>query len=93
MADAAMYALENDVEPGLYNVGCGVDITIEELARAIMRAVRFEGRVEFDATRPDGTPQKLLDVSRLSALGWRARISFAEGLAATYRAFLQRPGP
>jgi len=92
MADAAMYALDNDVEPGLYNVGCGVDITIEELARAIMRTVRFEGRVEFDATKPDGTPQKLLDVSRLSALGWRARISFAEGLAATYQAFLQRPG-
>jgi GDP-L-fucose synthase len=92
MADAAMYALENDVEAGLYNVGCGVDITIEELARAIMRTVRFEGRVEFDATKPDGTPQKLLDVSRLSALGWRARISFAEGLAATYQAFLQRPG-
>jgi GDP-L-fucose synthase len=57
-----------------------------------MRTVPFEARVEFDATKPDGTPQKLLDVSRLSALGWRARIGFAEGLAATYQAFLQRAG-
>ncbi|RQZ29358.1 GDP-L-fucose synthase [Burkholderia sp. Bp9090] len=91
MAEATVFALERDIDSSLYNVGCGADVTIEELARAAMRAVGFDGRIEFDATKPDGTPQKLLDVSKLAELGWTAKIGLDEGLALTYRDFLQRP--
>jgi GDP-L-fucose synthase len=90
MADAAVFLLERGIGAGLYNVGCGEDVTIEELARAAMLAVGFDGRIEFDASKPDGTPQKLLDVSKLADLGWRARISLKDGLAATYQDFLRR---
>lgn len=91
MADATVFALEKDIDSGLYNVGCGSDVTIEELAHAAMRAVGFDGQIEFDVTKPDGTPQKLLDVSKLAELGWTAKIGLDEGLASTYRDFLQRP--
>lgn len=90
MADAAVFLLEREISGGLYNVGCGVDVTIEELARAAMHAVDFEGRIEFDRSKPDGTPQKLLDISKLAELGWRAKIGLEDGLAATYRDFLRR---
>ena len=90
MAEATVFALEKGIDSGLYNVGCGSDVTIEELARAAMRAVGFDGRIEFDPTKPDGTPRKLLDVSRLAELGWAAKIGLDEGLASTYRDFLQR---
>ena len=89
MADAAMFLLERGIGGG-YNVGCGPDVTIEELARAAMHAVGLEGRIEFDARKPDGTPQKLLDVSKLAGFGWRAKIGMEEGLAGTYQDFLQR---
>ncbi|RQR24899.1 GDP-L-fucose synthase [Burkholderia sp. Bp9143] len=91
MADATVFALERDIDSSLYNVGCGSDVTIEELAHAAMRTVGFDGRIEFDVTKPDGTPQKLLDVSKLTELGWTAKIGLDEGLASTYRDFLQRP--
>ncbi|MFP3564933.1 GDP-L-fucose synthase family protein [Paraburkholderia sp. SIMBA_030] len=90
MADAAVFLLESEIGGGLYNVGCGADVTIEELARAAMHAVDFEGHIEFDASKPDGTPQKLLDVSKLADLGWRAKIGLEDGLATTYRDFLRR---
>ncbi|MFP3608649.1 GDP-L-fucose synthase [Paraburkholderia sp. SIMBA_050] len=93
MADAAVFLLERGVEGGWYNVGCGVDVTIEELARAAMHAVGFDGRIEFDISKPDGTPQKLLDVSKLAEFGWRAKIGLEEGLAATYEDFLLRYEP
>jgi GDP-L-fucose synthase len=90
MADAAVFMLERGLGGGWYNVGCGADVTIEELARAAMHAVGLDGRIEFDVSKPDGTPQKLLDVSKLAELGWRANIGLQEGLAATYNDFLQR---
>ncbi|MBR7975849.1 GDP-L-fucose synthase [Burkholderia vietnamiensis] len=90
MADATIFALEVGLESGLYNVGCGSDVTIEELAREAMQAVGFNGRIEFDTTKPDGTPQKLLDVGLLAQLGWRAKIGLREGMASTYQEFLQR---
>ncbi|CAE6840488.1 GDP-L-fucose synthase family protein [Paraburkholderia nemoris] len=89
MADAAVFMLERGLGGGWYNVGCGVDVTIEELARAAMHAVGLDGRIEFDVSKPDGTPQKLLDVSKLAELGWRAKVGLQEGLAATYEDFLQ----
>jgi len=66
------------------NVGCGTDISIADLARLIARIVGFEGTIDCDASKPDGTPRKLLDVSRLARLHWEARISLEEGIRATY---------
>ncbi|MGD9511501.1 MAG: hypothetical protein AB7X49_23455, partial [Geminicoccaceae bacterium] len=66
------------------NVGCGADLTIAELARLTAEVVGYRGELAFDPTRPDGTPRKLLDVSRLTALGWQARIGLKDGLLATY---------
>lgn len=68
----------------LVNVGCGEDVSIRELAELVARVVGFGGRVEFDASKPDGTPRKLLNVSRLTGLGWRPQISLEEGVRSTY---------
>jgi GDP-L-fucose synthase len=70
------------------NVGTGIDVTIRELAETLVRVVGFEGRLVFDADKPDGTPRKLLDVSKLNSLGWQAQISLEEGLRSTYAWFL-----
>jgi GDP-L-fucose synthase len=74
------------------NVGTGQDCTIRELAETMARVVGYTGTLEFDATKPDGTPRKLMDVSRLTALGWQARISLEEGLRNTYGWFLENQG-
>ncbi|MDO9632864.1 MAG: NAD-dependent epimerase/dehydratase family protein, partial [Humidesulfovibrio sp.] len=74
----------------LLNVGCGEDQTVAELAGLVAEVVGFKGRLVFDATMPDGTPIKLLDVSRLAALGWRQSIGLREGLALAYADFLRR---
>ena len=71
------------------NVGTGVDCTIRELAETIAKVTGYQGKVEFDATKPDGTPRKLMDVSRLKSLGWQASISLEEGLRNTYQWFLK----
>jgi len=75
----------NGQAPGnLLNAGTGTDLSIAELADLIARIVDYSGQIRFDPTRPDGTPRKLLDVSRIHALGWRAHISLEEGIASTY---------
>ena len=71
-------------------MGTGVDLTIRELAAAVAAATGFRGEIDWDASKPDGTPKKQLDVSRLAALGWRARIRLAEGLASTVAEFAAR---
>jgi GDP-L-fucose synthase len=71
----------------LVNIGCGEDLTIRELAEKVRTLVGFDGGIEWDATKPDGTPRKLLDVSRLFALGWRPRVSLEKGIAEAYRDF------
>ena len=81
-----------DVPDGLLNVGCGEDLTIRELADLVRRVVGYEGPVEWDTSKPDGTPRKLLDVSRLRALGWAPRIGLEEGLRSTYEWFLAHHG-
>jgi GDP-L-fucose synthase len=68
----------------LLNVGVGEDLSIAELAELVARVVGYAGQIRFDPSRPDGTPRKLLDVSRLNALGWRARIGLEDGVRATY---------
>ena len=75
----------------LVNIGTGEDVSIKELAEMVCEAVGFKGEVKFDASRPDGTPRKVLDVSKIHALGWKAEISLKDGLADTYKWFLEHP--
>ena len=86
----AQYQAHTSAMQSHINVGTGVDTTIGDLARLIGRIVGFEGRIVFDADKPDGTPRKLLDVSRLRALGWSARVSLEQGLAQTYADYAAR---
>ena len=84
LAAAACFLMEHYDGAEPLNVGTGEDLTIAELAAMVARVVGFQGRISYDATKPDGTPRKLLDVSRIHALGWKARIPLEEGIAATY---------
>jgi len=84
LADACVHVMANHSGNELINIGCGEDISIKELAQMVADAVEYRGEILFDPSKPDGTPRKLLDVSRLTALGWRPRIGLAEGIASTY---------
>jgi GDP-L-fucose synthase len=88
LADACLHLLELPDPPDWINVGTGTDLTIRELAELIREVTGYAGEMVFDTTRPDGTPRKRLDVSRLRATGWAPRIPLREGLAATYQDFL-----
>jgi len=88
MADACVHLMKVHSSSDTVNIGTGEDISIAEFAQAVARIVGYAGTISFDTSRPDGTPRKLLDVSRLNALGWRARTSLEDGLALAYRAFL-----
>ena len=94
LADAAVHCLEHwqpaDDEIQFLNVGTGSDLPIRELAELVAEAVGFQGRIAWDASKPDGTPRKLLDVSRLEAIGWTARIPLPEGLRRTAAEFIER---
>jgi len=79
--------MQRDYAGPLLNIGCGQDLSIRELAETVMQVVGFAGRIVFDASKPDGTPRKLLDVSRIRALGWRDSIPLQHGVAETYRAY------
>ncbi|MEG6548853.1 GDP-L-fucose synthase [Desulfocurvibacter africanus] len=89
MADASVHLMQNYDEELIVNVGVGQDVTIAELAEHVRRAVGFEGRVVFDTSMPDGTPRKLLDVTRLTATGWQAKIPLDEGIRQTYSWYLE----
>lgn len=89
LADALVFLAENYDSPEPINVGVGNDVTIRELAELICEVVGFEGELELDASKPDGTPRKLLDVSRINALGWQATTPLETGLRQTYDWFLQ----
>ena len=89
LADACVFLLRHYSDEAPINVGCGEDLTIAELARLIAEVVGYRGELAFDPGKPDGTPRKLLDVSRLDALGWRARIPLRQGLEGAYRWLLQ----
>ncbi len=89
LADACAFLLRLPDPPDWINVGTGTDVSIRELTELVAAVVGYTGRIAWDPTKPDGTPRKLMDVSRLSALGWTARIPLREGLARTYRAFLE----
>jgi GDP-L-fucose synthase len=88
LADAVVYALENKFQDNLYNIGTGVDLTIKELAETIQKAVGHTGDIIWDSSKPDGTPRKLMDVSKMESVGWKAKISLEEGIERTYNWFL-----
>jgi GDP-L-fucose synthase len=89
LADACAFLLRLAEPPDWINVGTGVDVTIRELTHLVAEVTGFEGRIVWDASKPDGTPRKLLEVGKLAALGWKARIDLKQGLATTYASFLQ----
>jgi GDP-L-fucose synthase len=88
MADSCVFLMEQGVGEGLYNIGCGEDMTIRALAETVMDVVSFKGKIVFDSSKPDGTPRKLLDISRISQLGWRAKTSLRDGIAQSYTDYL-----
>ena len=84
MADACFYLMQNYNEKGLVNIGVGEDVSIAELAELIKKIVGFEGKLVFDTSKPDGTPRKLMDVSKLHSYGWKARLGLEEGITKVY---------
>ena len=90
LADAAVFAMLHHDSAQILNAGTGEDLTIAELAETIRSITGFAGKIVWDASKPDGTPRKLLDVSRMAALGWKARIPLREGLAAAYEWYLNQ---
>lgn len=89
MADACVFVMNHYEGEGILNIGTGRDLTIQDLALVIREAAGFEGEIRFDSSKPDGTPQKLLDVSRLTSLGWKSRIPLREGIEQTCRWYLE----
>jgi GDP-L-fucose synthase len=85
MADACVFLMKSYNEPGLINIGVGEDLSIKELAEMIKDITGYNGKIVFDLSKPDGTPRKLMDVSKLSSLGWTARILLREGIAQVYK--------
>jgi GDP-L-fucose synthase len=84
LADACYWLLENYNEPGLVNIGTGTDLSIRELAELVQRTVGYQGTIRFNSDYPDGTPRKLMDVSKLAGHGWKATIGLEEGVQAVY---------
>lgn len=90
LADACVFLMEQNYDDGLINIGSGQEISIRDLATLICKIVRYEGELVFDASKPDGTPRKLLDTSKLRALGWKAKTSMTDGVNETFKDFLRR---
>jgi GDP-L-fucose synthase len=90
LADACVFVMKHYSDPGFLNIGTGLDVTIREFAEIVSEIVGYKGKMVFDTSRPDGPPQKLLDVSKLNALGWSAKISLRDGLATAYADFQER---
>jgi GDP-L-fucose synthase len=88
LADACVFVMKHYSDEHIINIGTGSDLTIEEFAGCVADVVGYAGEIVFDHTRPDGAPQKLLDVTRLAGLGWRARTSLRDGLRLAYRDFI-----
>tara|TARA_B110000967_G_C18851019_1_gene544623 strand:- start:242 stop:1192 length:951 start_codon:yes stop_codon:yes gene_type:complete len=89
LAEAVVFALENTLPESLYNVGTGLDLTIKELAETIQKTVGHTGEIIWDSSKPDGTPRKLMDISKMHALGWKHQTNLEEGIQKTYQWFLE----
>ena len=87
LAEACLFLMDHFNEAGLVNVGTGEDVTIQELAELIASIVKYGGKITYDTSKPDGTPRKLMDVSKISAMGWKARIGLQEGIEKVYREY------
>jgi GDP-L-fucose synthase len=90
MADACVFLMESNISKGIFNVGTGVDLTIEELASIVISVVGYKGKIVFDISKPDGTPRKLLDVEQLKNMGWTAKINLIDGIHKSYEDYLKR---
>ena len=90
LAQACLFLMQEYNEAGLVNIGVGEDISIKDLALQIKQLIGYEGELQFDTTKPDGTPRKLMDVSKLTSLGWKARIGLVEGLERTIQEFREK---
>ena len=90
LADACYFLLHNYNEQGIVNIGCGIDVSIKELAELIIAEVGYAGQLVFDITKPDGTPRKLMDTSKINNLGWTAQINLKEGIKKTIAEFLNK---
>ena len=90
LADAVLFLMENYDDSEIVNVGCGKDQTIKELAETIQEVVGYTGHLKFDSNRPDGTPQKILDISKINSLGWKPTISLREGLKQVYQWYTEQ---
>jgi GDP-L-fucose synthase len=88
IADACVFLMTHEIGDGIYNVGTGSDVTIRELAETVMEVVGFKGQIRFDSGKPDGTPRKLLDVSRLKNMGWQASTGLRDGIELAYKSYL-----
>jgi len=89
MAKAVVFAVENILPEYLYNVGTGTDVTIRQLSEIIQKVVGHQGEIIWDSSKPDGTPRKLLDVTKMNALGWKAEVTLEKGIASMYAWFLK----
>jgi GDP-L-fucose synthase len=89
LARACVMLMESDNAEGIYNIGVGTDVSIAELAGIVAQAVGYHGELVYDTSKPDGTPRKLLDVSRIHALGWRAEMGLRQGIESTYHDYLR----
>ena len=89
MAEAVVFALENQLSSNLYNIGTGKDVTIKEFAETIKRVIGHQGQIIWDTSKPDGTPRKLMDVSKMKAMGWQYSTELEDGVKNTYRWFLE----
>ena len=89
LADACIFLLENYDEPDVVNIGCGEDVTIRELAETVCDVLGFDGSLDFDTSKPDGTPRKLLDISKIKSLGWSPKVPLRDGIASAYRWFAE----
>jgi len=90
LAEACYYLMQNYNEPGFVNIGTGEDMSIKDLALLVKEIIGYKGALEFDTTKPDGTPRKLMDVSKLHSLGWKHHVELPEGIALAYHDFLNK---
>ena len=90
LAEACYYLMENYNEAGLINIGTGEDLSIKDLALLVKRIIGFEGEIEFDTSKPDGTPRKLMDVTKIHSKGWKHKIELVDGIKFAYEDFLSR---
>ena len=91
-ADGCIFVMKHYSDAGFLNIGTGEDVTISEFAELVAETVGYKGEIIYDSSRPDGTPQKLLDVSKMQKLGWTAKTSLRDGLARTYADFIKTGG-